>query len=200
MRIGIFGGTFDPPHIAHLILAEESRVQLDLDRVLWLLTPVSPLKPDVSISPWVQRLELLEASLLDNPHFGLSRVDIDRPAPHYAYESMQILGEAFQGDQLVYLLGGDSLRDLPKWARPKELLNNCYQIGVMQRPGAEVEIEELESSIPGIQSKLVRVESPLLEISGRVIRERLKNGKPVRYFLHPKVYEIILDKNYYRSG
>lgn len=200
MRLGIFGGTFDPPHLAHLILAEESRHQLSLDRILWLLTPESPLKPDVAITSWEQRLELLEAALEDNPKFDVSRVDIDRPGPYFAYESMKILVEFHEGDQLIYLMGGDSLGDLPKWERPDKLLKYCHQIGVMQRPGAKINLEDLERTIPGIHSKLIWVESPLMEISGRMIRERLKFREPVRYFLPKAVYEIILEKDFYNSS
>ena len=115
MRLGIFGGTFDPPHLGHLILAEEARYQLNLDRILWLLPPVSPLKTDAVISPLEQRLELLEAALQDNPYFEVSRIDIDRPQPHYAFESVKILKDEYPGEQLVYLIGGDSLEDLPSW-------------------------------------------------------------------------------------
>ena len=199
MRLGIFGGTFDPPHLAHLILAQESRHQLNLDRILWLLTPESPLKPDMEISSWEQRLELLEAALKDNPRFDVSRIDIDRPGPYYAYESMKILVEIHTGDQLIYLMGGDSLGDLPRWERPDELVKYCHQIGVMQRPGTDINLEYLECTIPGINSKIIWIESPLMEISGRMIRERLKIGEPVRYFIPKEVYEIILEKDFYNS-
>jgi len=198
MKIGVFGGTFDPPHMAHLIIAEEARCQLKLDRVLWLLTPVSPLKSDVEISPWEQRLELLEAALDGNQKFEVSRVDIDRPVPHYAYESMKILAGEYGGDELIYLIGGDSLRDLVKWERPSELLRYCYQVGVMRRPAVDIDFKNLEDAVPGIRSKLIWVDSPLLEISGRMIRDRVKFGQPVRYFLPDTVHEIIREKELYK--
>jgi len=197
MKIGVFGGTFDPPHMAHLIIAEEARWQLKLDLVLWLLTPVSPLKSEVEISPWEQRLELLDAALAGNQKFEVSRVDIDRPGPHYAYESMQILAGEYGGDELVYLIGEDSLRDLAKWERPGELLRYCHQVGVMGRPAVDIDFKDLEGAVPGIRSKLKWVDSPLMEISGRMIRDRLKFGQPVRYFLPDAVHEIILEKELY---
>jgi len=197
MKIGVFGGTFDPPHMAHLIIAEEARWQLKLDLVLWLLTPVSPLKSEVEISPWEQRLELLDAALAGNQRFEVSRVDIDRPGPHYAYESMKILSGEYGGDELIYLIGEDSLRDLAKWERPGELLRYCHQVGVMGRSAVEFDFKDLEGAVPGIRSKLKWVDSPLLEISGRMIRDRLKFGQPVRYFLPDAVYEIIREKELY---
>jgi nicotinate-nucleotide adenylyltransferase len=199
MRIGVFGGTFDPPHLAHLILAEEACFQLDLERILWVLTPVSPLKPDVRISPLKQRIELLEAALVDNAKFSISRVDIERAAPHYTFETLRILSKCNPADDFVFLMGGDSLRNLPLWENPDELLSNCKEIGVMRRPGAEINIPELELLIPGLSSKVKWIEAPLLEISGRLIRNRLRLGQPVRYFLHDEVYKIIKAKNFYRS-
>ena len=111
MRIGVFGGTFDPPHLAHLILAEEARYQLALERVLWVLTPESPLKPNDRITPVEQRLDMLEAALIENPAFEVSRVDLDRPPPHYAFETLKILKGSFSKGELFYLMGGDSFRD-----------------------------------------------------------------------------------------
>jgi len=198
MRFGVFGGTFDPPHLAHLILAEEARFQLELERILWVLTPVSPLKPGVHVSPWKHRFELLEAALVDNSKFEISRVDIDRAAPHYTFETLRILGERYPADDIVFLMGDDSLRDLPQWEKPEELLSNCKEIGVMRRPGAEINMPEVEHLIPGLSSKVKWVEAPLLEISGRLIRKRLRLGEPVRYFLPDEVYRIIKAKNLYR--
>ena len=199
MRVGVFGGTFDPPHLAHLILAEEARYQLDLERVLWILTPVSPLKPGTSISPWRQRLDLLEAALMDNPTFEISRVDIDRPAPYYAVETIEILRESHLKGELIYLMGGDSLRDLTQWERPQELVDNCHALGIMRRPGDEIDLAKLEQIIPSLRAKVRWIDAPLLEISGRQIRERLINGEPVRYFLPPAVYQMIVDQNLYHT-
>lgn len=199
LRIGVFGGTFDPPHIAHLILADEARFQLDLELVLWVLTPNSPLKDETEISPWKQRYELLSAALMENPEFQISKVDIDRPAPHYTHETLRIIGQDFPDEDIVFLMGGDSLRDLPKWKYPREILNRSVEIGVMRRPGFEIDTIELEKLIPGLEQKIAWVETPQLEISGSEIRARLRTGKPVRYFLPPDVHKLIETKQYYSS-
>src|SRR4030042_4938152 len=102
MRLGIFGGTFDPPHVGHLILADEARVQLGLERVLWVLTPNPPHKMDQAITPLVDRLDMLRAALGDALHFELSRVDIDRPPPHYAVDTVRLLRRHHPDDTLVY--------------------------------------------------------------------------------------------------
>lgn len=197
-KIGVFGGTFDPPHLAHLILADEARYQLDLSSILWVLTPNSPLKTDQAISPWQKRYELLFAALEDDPGFQISRVDLDRPAPHYTYETLQIIAHDYPNQKVVFLMGSDSLRDLLKWKNPQRIISVCSEIGVMRRPGIELNLEELEKEIPDLGEKIVWVDAPLMEISGSAIRERLHSDKPVRYFLPPAVYEIIEAKQYYR--
>ena len=199
MRLGIFGGTFDPPHLGHLILAQEALWQLQLERIFWLLTPVSPLKSPASISPLEQRMALLEAALGDNPDFEISRLDIERPGPHYAFESMKHFKENFPQEQLVYLIGGDSLQDLPRWKNPLDLVKFSDQIGVMDRPGEAVVLEKLESQLPGLGAKLVWIESPLIEISGKMIRHRLRTGSPVKYFLPEPVFWMIKDKGLYKE-
>lgn len=199
MRLGIFGGTFDPPHLGHLILAQEALWQLQLERIFWLLTPVSPLKSPASISPLEQRMALLETALGDNPDFEISRLDIERPGPHYAFESMKQFKENFPQEQLVYLIGGDSLQDLPRWKNPLDLIKFSDQIGVMDRPGEAVVLEKLESQLPGLGAKLAWIESPLIEISGKIIRHRLKTGGPVKYFLPEPVYRMIKDKGLYKE-
>ena len=115
MRVGIFGGTFDPPHVGHLILAEECRTQLRLDRLLWVVTNQPPHKLDQTLSPVEKRVEMVQLSIAGNSHFELSRVDIDRPGPHYAVDTVRLLQEQLPEAELFYLMGGDSLHDLPTW-------------------------------------------------------------------------------------
>lgn len=198
-RLGVFGGTFDPPHVAHLILADEGRYQLNLSSILWVLTPNSPLKGDRIISPWAQRLDLLRAAVAPDPGFEVSRVDIDRPAPHYTYETLSLIKQEFPDQELIFLMGGDSLRDLSRWKNPQEIVSVCNEIGVMRRPGSKYDLEELEREIPNLLDKIVWVDAPLLDISGTAIRKRLQIGKPVRYFLPPAVYQLIEEKQYYRT-
>lgn len=198
-RLGIFGGTFDPPHLAHLILADEARFQLDLESVKWVLTPKSPLKLDKRISSWELRIKLLEAALSTNNAFEVSRVDIDRSPPHYAYETLQILREIYSTYDLVYIIGGDSLRDFPAWKKPDQILSACDTIGVMARPGDMIDMDALDRKIPGIRSKVSWIDAPLIEISASAIRERIKLGEPVKYYLPAGVYELIQEFGLYKD-
>lgn len=199
MRLGVFGGTFDPPHLGHLILAAEAADQLRLERVLWVITPDPPHKFGRAISPLAVRLPLLEAALTSEPRFSISRVDVDRPGPQYAVDTLRLLAEEFPNAELVYLLGGDSLRDLPLWYDPQGLLAQVNELGVMRRPGDEVDMARLESILPGIMAKTRFVDSPLIEIASSDIRERLRNGKHYAYFLPERVHELIEQNGWYRE-
>ena len=199
MRLGIFGGTFDPPHRAHLALAEQALDQLDLDKVLWVLTSNPPHKRGQPISHLEIRLEMLQSAIFGNQKFQLSRVDIDRPPPHFALDTVRLLRREFSTDKLVYLMGGDSLRDLTTWHKPAAFVSACDTLGVVCRPGAEIRLEDLETLIPGITPKVKFVEAPLLEISASDIRNRIREGRPFIHLLPPAVYQIIQNKRLYRE-
>ncbi len=189
--LGVFGGTFDPPHIGHAILAAEALHQLALERVLWVLTPAPPHKRGQRITPLAQRLQMVQAAIEGEPRFVLSRADIDRPPPHYALGTVQQVRKTYPGWEVVYLMGGDSLRDLPTWHRPREFVAACDALGVVRRPGDAVALEKVAESLPGLREKVRFVDAPLLQISSRDIRWRVASGRPFRYFLQPKVYAYI---------
>lgn len=199
MRIGIFGGTFDPPHLSHLILAAEARHQLSLDRLLFVLTPDPPHKQHRVITPINHRKDMLQAALHGNKNFEISRVEIDRPGPHYALETVLLLQEANPEAELIYLMGGDSLVDLPiDWYKPQEFIAACHGLGVMRRPGDIIDLTEIETALPGVSAKVQFIEAPLLEIASRQIRRRAAEGRPYRYYLHPEVYKIIEQRDLYK--
>lgn len=199
-RIGVFGGTFDPPHLGHLILASEAGAQLSLTRLLWVLTPVPPHKRGQRITPLEHRLAMLRRALAGEPAFELSRIEIDRPAPHYTLETLNLLAEQNPAAHLILLLGGDSLRDLPRWHLPSGLVSACREVGVMRRPGDSIDLSALESQIPGLTAKIRFIEAPLLEIASSEIRRRIAKGRPFRYYLLPAVYEYILAHNLYQRS
>jgi nicotinate-nucleotide adenylyltransferase len=199
MRLGVFGGTFDPPHLGHLILAAEARSQLLLDRLLWVLTPYPPHKQNQSVSSLEQRLALVEAALAPDITFNLSRVEIDRPGPHYAADTIELLKQEYPDADIYYLIGGDSLHDLPTWHEPQRFLGQIAGLGVMRRPGDYINPTVLERALPGIDHKLLMIHAPLMEISSSELRQRIASGKPFRYYLPPAVYDLIVERGYYRS-
>jgi nicotinate-nucleotide adenylyltransferase len=198
MRIGIFGGTFDPPHVGHLILAEECRSQLKLDKLLWVVTDNPPHKHYVSVSPIEDRVRLVKKAIKGNNAFVLSRVDIDRPGPHFAIDTVNILKQQNPDAEFFYLMGGDSLHDLPTWNRPQDFIALCDGIGVMRRHADQVDLASLETVLPGISQKVLIVDAPILEISSKQIRQRVNEDQGFRYYLRDAVYRMVLKLGLYK--
>jgi nicotinate-nucleotide adenylyltransferase len=199
-RVGLFGGTFDPPHVGHLILASEAKSQLELTRILWTVTPDPPHKQDQSITSLEHRLAMVKLAIEDNPSFELSDVELNRPGPHYTIDTIKLLAEQNPDAEIVPIIGGDSLHDLPTWHQPKEILYAAHWVGVMRRPGEETNLDALERELPGISSKIHYVDAPLLEIASREIRDRAASGKPFRYYLPESVYEYIEQHHLYHQS
>ena len=199
-RVGLFGGTFDPPHVGHLILASEAKSQLELNRVLWTVTPDPPHKQDQPITPLEHRLAMVKLAIQDNPSFELSEIELERPGPHYTVDTIRLLAEKNPNAEIVPILGSDSLHDLPTWHQPQEILYAAHWVGVMRRPGEETNLEALERELPGISSKVHYVDAPLLEIASREIRDRVATRKPFRYYLPPPVFEYIEQHHLYHQS
>jgi nicotinate-nucleotide adenylyltransferase len=197
LKIGVLGGTFDPVHLGHLVLAEEACYHLELHRVLWVLTPDPPHKTGKTMLKWDDRWRLLNLAVAGNSAFELSNVDILRPPPYYALDTMCLLKEKYPGDQLIYLIGSDSLRDLPGWYHPGELVEVCDGFGVMMRPGVPVDDQRLEKLSLGIRQKLIFISALSLDISSSDIRARIAHGKPYRYLLPPAEYDYIHENHLY---
>ncbi len=198
MRLGIFGGTFDPPHIGHLILAMEAYEQLKLDKVLWVIAPNPPHKLGKLITAIDQRIEMVKKAIDDDPMFEFSWVDINRAGPHYVLDTMLLLHMDYPRDSLIYLMGGDSLRDLPTWHKPAEFIAQCNEIGVMRRPGEIFDLSHLKKEFPTIERKVKFIEAPLLEISSHKIRSMVYQKKPFRYYLPEGVYKQIIKFGLYQ--
>ncbi len=199
-RVGLFGGTFDPPHVGHLILASEAKSQLELTRVLWTVTPDPPHKQDQTITPLEHRLAMVKLAIEDEPSFEISDIELNRPGPHYTVDTIKLLAQVNPNAEIVPIIGADSLNDLPTWHKPKEFLYAAHWVGVMRRPGEPTNLDALERDLPGIRSKVHYVEAPLLEIASREIRERAATGKPFRYYLPESVYEYIERHHLYQQA
>ena len=199
-RYGIFGGTFDPPHFGHLILAAEAHDQLQLDQVWWLLTPQPPHKRGQRVTPLGVRAQLVSAAIDHDPAFALSLVEAERPGPHYAVDTLRILHQRYPHDTLVYLMGADSLVALPTWHQAAEFVALADAIGVMQRPYEHIPWDELERQLPGLQAKVQLIEAPLLEIAAHELRARIAQGRPYRYYLPRPVVDLIEIYGLYRES
>ena len=196
-KIGIFGGTFDPPHIGHLVLASEAVYSLDLRCVLWVLTPQPPHKVNRQITQTIFREKMLRSAISKNDLFEFSEIELRRKPPHYAVETVQIIKEQHPGASLYYLMGSDSLNDISSWYKPHEFISLCDAIGVMKRPNYRNRLSKVEGQFPEIKNKVKFIQAPLLEISSSNIRDRIASGRHFRYFLPSEVYKIILENELY---
>ncbi len=192
LRIGILGGTFDPIHNGHLIIAEEARHELALDRVLFVPARVSPLKlENGTLYTEEQRLEMVQRAIEGNPAFVASRVDLEREAPSYTVDTLRLL-RAEWGSQHRYwfIMGADSLALLSHWREPHALMAMA-RLAVISRPGYTPDLAALEASLPGIQQATDILQGLQIGISSTEVRRRIGLGLPVRYQVPEAVWSCI---------
>lgn len=197
-RIGFFGGTFDPPHIGHLILAGEAASQFKLNRLLWVLTPDPPHKQDDSITPIEHRMNMLKAMIAHNPIFEISYLEINRPGPHYTIDTVKLLKQQEPDAEIILLIGGDSLADLPTWRFASDLITAVSNLGIMRRPNDFINLTEIESKLPTIASKIQFIDALLQPVSSSELRRRIQSNEMARYYLTNEVYDYIEKNNLYR--
>lgn len=200
MRFGVFGGTFDPVHLGHLVVAQEVCFRAALDRVLFVPAGQPPHKPDRVISPATHRLAMLERALAAQPAFVISRAEVDRPGPSYSVDTVRALrADLGPGSELFFILGSDQLADLPMWHRPAELLELCHLIAV-QRPGAACDLATAERHLPALHQRVLWIPVPQIAIAAREIRRRVAAGEPIRYLVPDAVAAYIAEHGLYRRG
>ncbi|MCB0061522.1 MAG: nicotinate-nucleotide adenylyltransferase [Caldilineaceae bacterium] len=198
-RVGVLGGTFDPIHLGHLILAEEARIQLQLDRVYLVPAGEPPHKQDQIVTPIEHRVRMVELATAESMHLWVSRIDADRPGPHYSADMIRLLqAEIGAETELFFLLGMDSLRDMPTWHEPQWLVEHC-RLAVLPRPGVSVEMQQLEQALPGIQNRVILLDMPAIEIASRTLRERIRQGISVRFQITGSVEAYICKYGLYQS-
>lgn len=200
MKIGIMGGTFDPIHIAHLIIAEEARVQLALDRVIFIPAGEPWMKPGHAVSAAGHREEMVKLAISSNPSFSLSLSEMERPGPTYTVDTLeQLLGELGYDTQLFLLLGWDSVAELTAWKAPYRV-SKMATVVAFPRPGFDKpEIAALEQVMPGIAERIIFLDSPYLEISSTGIRKRIAGGGSVRYLVPDAVAQYISESGLYKA-
>jgi len=194
MRLGILGGTFDPIHLGHLILAEEAWYQLGLEKVLLVPAADPPHKQGRPLTPVDHRLAMIELAIVDNPHLELSRVDVDRPGPHYTLDMVRLHFERYgSGTDLYFLMGLDSLADLSNWHQPRQLLEMCNLVA-LSRPDSGLDWDDLEHNLPGLRWRVIFLPMPELQIASHIIQQRVRQGRPIRYQVLPQV-EAYIDEH-----
>jgi nicotinate-nucleotide adenylyltransferase len=199
MKIGLLGGTFDPIHLGHLLMAEVAREGLALDQVLFAPAGDPPHKQGMAKTLAFHRTAMVERAIANNPYFALSRVDLERPGPHYTTDTVRLLRARHDlaAEACFLIIGGDSLVDLPTWHNAPELATLC-RMAVAHRPGFRPDLTGLEAAIPGIRSRLNWVEMPPIGVSSRDIRARVRAGQSIRYQVAEGVRAYIEQQGLYR--
>ena len=200
MRIGILGGTFDPIHMAHLVIAEEARVRLGLEEMVFIPTGQPWLKADQPISPVSLRMEMVRLAVASNPFFRVSSIEVDRPGPTYTVDTLEALRDEWGQDTEVYfVVGMDALVDLPKWRDPARLLDLCTLVVFARPEYGDVSFSDLERVVPGVRDKVRILSDPQFGVSGTDIRRRVAGGISIRYLVPEAVERFILDHRLYRQ-
>jgi nicotinate-nucleotide adenylyltransferase len=201
MRVGVFGGTFDPVHTGHLILAEQCREQARLDQVWFVPAPRPPHKDEPDLTRFEQRVEMLALALAGNPAFRIDELEKERSGPSYTVETLAELHRRHPAHEFYLLVGSDTLHDLPHWYEPVRLLELTGLL-VMARPNNPVlTVEDLRTRLrlpDNVPLRLEVVQTPQIDISSRDLRRRAAAGRSLRYFLPRAVECYIHDKHLYR--
>jgi len=204
MKIGVFGGTFDPIHLGHLAVAEEVRTSLGLAEVLFVpagqpwLKVDKTLRADRSISAAQHRVQMVKLAIAGHPHFKLSTCEVDRPGPSYAVDTIDILQQQLGTEaRLFFLLGSDALSELPQWKEPSRLIQICRLVAFTRPRFALPSLESLESAIPGLSQHVTFVEVPQIDISATQIRNRVSRGASIHGLVPQAVERYILEQGLY---
>jgi nicotinate-nucleotide adenylyltransferase len=202
MRIGLLGGTFDPIHLGHLILAERVREEARLDGVWFLPSFQPPHKADVVITQYDHRAAMAALAIAGQPLFRVETIERDLPPPSYTAHTLAALQQQYPKAEFHLIVGADCLPDLPKWFQPQRILAQASLLAV-PRPGVELwNAEKLadELGIPAADVRLKIIDCPLVEIASRDIRARVAAGKSIRYLVPSAVEDYIQKQNLYRPS
>jgi nicotinate-nucleotide adenylyltransferase len=198
-RIGILGGTFDPIHIGHLIIASEFRAELELSEVRFVPAGDPPHKPEQRLSPVANRLRMIELAIEQHAEFAIDRVELERTGPSYTKDTLALLKQREPAACFVFLMGADSLRDLSTWRDPTRILE-LAELGVAARPDVAVDLDAVVEALPNARGRITTINVPLIGISSREIRQRVATGRPISFLVPATVERFILDQGLYRSA
>jgi nicotinate-nucleotide adenylyltransferase len=203
-RIGVFGGTFDPIHLGHLILAEQCREAARLDEVWFVPAGNPPHKQDHVITPFEQRVEMVELAIAGHPSFRVDPVERELSGFTYTANVLEELHRRHPGDELFLLIGSDSLRDLPDWYEPRRVIGSAALLVMLRVSHPPRSSEDLRAALRLPPEAPLRIEyvaqPPVIDISSHDLRQRVKDGRTIRYLVPRAVECYIQDKRLYRPA
>jgi nicotinate-nucleotide adenylyltransferase len=198
-RIGVLGGTFDPVHYGHLVIAADAQSYLDLSKVLFVPAYQPPHKPTGSYSAFHHRVRMLELATANNAQFELSLIEARLGGPSYTVDTLRALqAELGSAAQLYFIVGMDSLADILSWHKPDELITLC-RIVVAERAGYQVDLKVLEAGLPGLCNRLVLIDTPELSIASSDLQSRVQRRLPIRYQVPRSVERYVYEHRLYQD-
>ncbi|HEY32605.1 MAG TPA: nicotinate-nucleotide adenylyltransferase [Dehalococcoidia bacterium] len=200
MKSGILGGTFDPIHNGHLAIAGEVRAQLNLDEILFVPTGQPWRKGGNSILPTEHRVEMVRLAITGKPYYRLSLIEVEREGPSYTLDTLtELSSQLTTGDKIYFIVGWDSLTDLPNWKSPERIIQLCWLVAV-PRPGyPHPDLESLEARMQGLSERLVLLDRPDVDVSASEIRERVASGLPISGLVPEAVEQYIREHGLYSA-
>jgi nicotinate-nucleotide adenylyltransferase len=199
LRVGILGGVFNPPHLGHLVCAQEALVQLELEKVVFMPVGQAPHR-ELEDDPGAEaRLEMVELAAGDDARFAISRAELDRPGPSYTADTLRELREKATDDELFLILGGDQAAALPTWREPETVLSLATVAVVERSNWSRNAIGIKIGRLPGAE-RIRYLDMPIIQISSSAIRRRVGEGKPIRYLVPDKVANYIGANGLYGAG
>ena len=200
-NVGLLGGSFDPVHVGHLVVAEQAREQLELERVLFVPGLRPPHKLDKTLAPAEHRLRMVELALTDHPAFAASDIELDREGPSYSIVTVEQLIAGHADWDIHFLIGADTLPELPTWYHVAELADLC-KFAVFARPGESIgDTEPLRGALRDDQIAAIRrrcFATPLIGVSSTDVRRRVHEGRSIRYLVPESVRAYIDEHELYR--
>lgn len=202
MNIGVLGGTFDPIHMGHLIVAEEAKVRLNLAEILFVLAGLPWLKKMNSpLSAAEHRVQMVRLAIGDKPYFKLSTMEIERAGPSYTVDTIaELRGQLGAGSELFFILGWDCLAELPKWREPERLIKMCYLVAVPRVGCSLPDLKFMEAEIPGLAQRVISLDTPEVDITASVIRNRVAQGLSIDHLVPEPVDRYIREQGLYTTA
>lgn len=201
MNIGVLGGTFDPIHVGHLLVAEEARAKLELAEVLFVPAGEPWLKANNAISPAKDRVEMVRLAIAGKPYFKLSTMEIERAGPTYTVDTIAELGAQLgAGDELFFILGWDNLNQLPRWREPSRLIRLCRLVVVPRVDSPTPDLGSLEAAIPGLSRRVIRLDEPRIDVNASEIRRMVSRGLSIHQLVPEVVERYIKEHRLYAKG
>ena len=199
MTLGVFGGTFDPPHLGHLAAAQEALERCGLQRVLFVPSERNPLKLDDEKSPTEHRLAMTRLAIADDPRYELSYADIGGDGPSFTVDLLERLKREHEGTELAFIGGMDIPHELHRWREPLRVLDLARLI-VISRPGSDrIDLADVDARIPGASRRITVLETPGVAISSTDLRRRVAEGRSLRYLVPDSVAAYIAEHGLYRA-